>query len=492
LKRKNKKVDLFRNIKYYFTIIIVLLFIFILFKDTEKIKRSPVTIDCENKNYKMAFILVENSTYPSNQSDINKMDILKQRTSETFNLVTNYSASLDTSYPVKVLNMQGNPTVQQITNLFYQTNPDIFDFITIFITYPDSNTQYHLLARNHVKGIGLSIFDASNVYGSNNKLLGINWMKDIDNYYVDPFNLILGVNGILHETSHQWGAFVDYINETGQVSRDLRNPYNIVHWDKKLETRYGLLGGYSWIDNNNGTFTARLYNVSPNGYSNLDLYLLGLIPKEDVGLITLIHSDVNSSVIYPGITIPGVAEIISVQQVINVEGERKFCCVDENCTSPSLQYDLEPGFNFITVPFELTNNDINQVFNTIINDVNRIYYFNNSWKVFRNNLSTPSSLNSIESLSGYIVVMNNQRSLTIRGPINNSSQINSNSGWNLIGINSLSSISIQAALQNLNYTSVWEYNNLLNNYVQLNPLTDNFEPGKAYWIYLNNSGIFNP
>jgi hypothetical protein len=281
--------------------------------------------NCESSNYKMAFILVENSENLHTQQDIDKIILLKQKTSEEFALATKDLSSIDTNYPLVILNRETTPPIQEITKEFYKENPDDFHFLTIFSTYDTGGIQYHIPAKNNINGIGGDIYDATTYYGSEGILLGINWMKDIDMYQTDGFYLILGVNGILHETSHQWGAFIDFIDENGQRSDSLRNPYNIVHWDKKLETGYDLLNGFSWIDNRDGTFTAKATD-GKRGYSNLDLYLMGLISKDEVDSIKLIVSDTDTAEINPGTTISGTIKIISIQQIIDAEGERE--CVE--------------------------------------------------------------------------------------------------------------------------------------------------------------------
>jgi len=173
--------------------------------------------------------------------------------------------------------------------------------------------------------------------------------------------------------------------------------------------------------------------------------------------------------------------------------------IDDNCNGPidegcpiQLIYNLQQGYNFITVPFELTDNNINQVFAGILNDLSRIYAFEVNWKVYRTTPIPPSTLSIISPLKGYIVIMNNPNTISLAGNINSNNQVNLQTGWNLIGTNSLSLINVNTALQGLDYTTVWSYDINQQTYIQLNPLIDNFEPGKAYWVYLNNPGIFNP
>lgn len=329
--------------------------------EPEPVLAQTTSVDCEYQNYKMAFILVENSSNPATQEDINKINTLKQKTSETFAWATRNLASMDTNYPLVILNLENNPLEIEVIKEFYKSNPDNFQFITIFNTYgistQFSGIQHYVPVRNNIEGIGIPIIDRTNDYGSDGRLLGVNWMKTIDMYEVDDdFSLTLGVNGIVHETSHRWGARIDFIDENGQESNSLRNPYNIVHWDKKLETGYDLLNGYSWDDNGDGTFTAKTITDWRKDYSNLDLYLMGLMSKEEAGPIQLIVSDADNADIQPGTTISGTVKIISIQQIIDTEGER--VCLAESVSEPTPTPTPEPT---VTEDQQLIKNLRNQI-----------------------------------------------------------------------------------------------------------------------------------
>ncbi|MBS3146648.1 hypothetical protein J4471_03040, partial [Candidatus Woesearchaeota archaeon] len=165
--------------------------------------------------------------------------------------------------------------------------------------------------------------------------------------------------------------------------------------------------------------------------------------------------------------------------------------IDEGC-SQQLNINLERGFNFISVPFELTNNQIDQVFVGILPNLDRIYSYDSNWLVFRTNFNLPVNLNTVEPLKGYIVIMNNPDAVTFAGNINSNRQRSLSQGWNLISINSVTSINVNSALQGLDYSSVWAYNTDIDDYEELNPNLDQFEPGISYWINLNTNGLFNP
>ena len=156
-------------------------------------------------------------------------------------------------------------------------------------------------------------------------------------------------------------------------------------------------------------------------------------------------------------------------------------------------YNLQRGLNFITVPLELSNNDILQVLSPILPEVDKVYtFYNGRWLIFRNKPNAPSSLNTIEPLRGYIVKMKNPGTFSLQGTIDNNRQLQLSSGWSLIGTNSLTSTPISTALQGLSYDSVWFYDTNTNTYNELNLNSGSLDSTKAYWVQLSNAGTFNP
>ncbi|MBS3147046.1 hypothetical protein J4471_05120, partial [Candidatus Woesearchaeota archaeon] len=172
------------------------------------------------------------------------------------------------------------------------------------------------------------------------------------------------------------------------------------------------------------------------------------------------------------------------------------CTFNTNsCTTgdfSQLTYNLNSGYNFISVPFELQNNNINVLFSSILPQISRIYTYDpTGWGIFRANPNAPSSLTTISTLRGYIIKMKGPASVTLQGTVNNNVQKQLIQGWNLIGITGMNTITVQSALQNLDYDSIWKYDHINNEYTQMNA-SDLIQPGVGYWIYLNNPGIFNP
>ena len=92
---------------------------------------------------------------------------------------------------------------------------------------------------------------------------------------------------IMHEFAHRWLYSVGII-ENGSTTRILNpissHPAQYVHTPAAFRVNSGtdasVMGGSTWADNNNGTFTSPPF--SNYSYSWLDLYLMGLADKSEV------------------------------------------------------------------------------------------------------------------------------------------------------------------------------------------------------------------
>lgn len=169
-----------------------------------------------------------------------------------------------------------------VAQKFYQIHPDSFDFITMFRNFDASmeGFAYHSQVKNQVQGVGLSFFDYTPFYGSAGRLQGFSNQNDI-NYQVDDphfhmYRIHSTMSGMLHETMHQWAAF-------------LNNPDQLVnnsHWYSFSDTKsnYGdsttsAMEGYMWTDIGGGEYQGYAYG---DGLSPLDLYVMGLYDTSQV------------------------------------------------------------------------------------------------------------------------------------------------------------------------------------------------------------------
>jgi hypothetical protein len=81
-----------------------------------------------------------------------------------------------------------------------------------------------------------------------------------------------------HELGHQWLSFARF--DDGIVKSQELLGRQRAHWSYFVDTPNSPMEGNAWVDNKDGTFTTDL--STPSAFSALDLYLMGLLPPEDV------------------------------------------------------------------------------------------------------------------------------------------------------------------------------------------------------------------
>ena len=93
-----------------------------------------------------------------------------------------------------------------VTKRFYSLFPDDFDLINVVYEGSVFQNRTHATAQNQVRGIGMGINNCTSTWGSAGKLLGVTRFP-IDSYF-DVDQGRNGAVGFLHETGHQWLAFL--------------------------------------------------------------------------------------------------------------------------------------------------------------------------------------------------------------------------------------------------------------------------------------------
>jgi hypothetical protein len=216
---------------------------------------------------------------------------------------------------------------QTIAKEFFKTHKDEYDFLVIFSNFdfkmpdPEARAFYHHV-KNNVAGIGLSIFDNSDLFGSNGKLQGLVDMGDVSRFVSDPldpkFEETLYI--LSHELMHRWGAYVRFKDTNGSISTSLLGK-DRSHWSFLLDSKASVLYGNQWQDNGNGTFTSI---GAGKYYSPLDLYLMGFYNKSQVPPMLLIDNPSIDPARMPeiGVTINGTARYITIDGIIAAEGAR--------------------------------------------------------------------------------------------------------------------------------------------------------------------------
>lgn len=185
-----------------------------------------------------------------------------------------------------------NTTIRQ--NLFkdiYKNFKDDFDFIFLVLNEtatPSGMASGELISvSNNTTNIGISPYNNSSDYGSAGKLKAVMSLSKISYIRNGPS---------LHELMHAWGNFIlttNWVqaNGSGPVI-SLINNY-IPHWGFTGGSSNGQLGGFNQadlqfvnIDANKQYFVKEFGGNANNGnvvpYNELELYLMGMIPLEDV------------------------------------------------------------------------------------------------------------------------------------------------------------------------------------------------------------------
>jgi hypothetical protein len=199
----------------------------------------------------------------------------------------------------------------------YSVLPDIFDIAMVQPGMPiyrpsdlAENVPYNVLVSNQVQNIGVDIFDDTALFGSAGVLKSAIFMS---------FSSIAVFD---HEIGHTWGPAI------GQ-SLELYGPrynydFNQGHWNEFADIE-GQMGSYYFDDSGavghfsyQGDDTWQLIpNIIPEPFSPLELYVMGLIPPEEVPPIHILTDPDTSNL--ESITAASV-QTITIEDIIAAEG----------------------------------------------------------------------------------------------------------------------------------------------------------------------------
>ncbi|MBZ4417854.1 CARDB domain-containing protein [Myxococcus sp. RHSTA-1-4] len=217
----------------------------------------------------------------------------------------------------------------RVAQKFYETHGDAYDFLVVLPTFDVDLGQevggYHIVVRNAVQGIGLpSPHDVGAQYGSATRLKGY-----VDVLALNPDALGTSVESaasiLAHEVAHQWSGRVAYLDPVTQARRTDLVGREGAHWSFFLDSDASVLYGSEWTQEVAGSFTSAR---SRTRYSNLDLYLMGLLGPDEVGPLTLLTPGAqvpHQAVDLPpadGTRIDATARTLSINDIIAAEGAR--------------------------------------------------------------------------------------------------------------------------------------------------------------------------
>jgi hypothetical protein len=198
---------------------------------------------------------------------------------------------------------------------FYALFADNFDFINFVEIAGLRGNRFHFGVRNDVSGIGLTLFNNTATYGSAGRLRGIN---------VFPLSTFFdtGSTGFNHETGHQW---INFLSSTSFAS-------GIPHWPKGnaavnimgLSIAGSNVGGmypYVFTPSGQGYVVGAGSNTEQTTFNSMELYLIGLVPSNEVGTFFVLNNQ-NYSVSIGETLQPSQFTVVTVNDVIGAHGAR--------------------------------------------------------------------------------------------------------------------------------------------------------------------------
>lgn len=231
----------------------------------------------------------------------------------------NYDARLPDGSP-------NNIPRKAVTMEYFKTHSDT-DFLVMLSSFdyamPEAGAQgFYSEVKNDVQGINRHLFDSSMLFGSAGRLQGTIDLGNVSALAASPYGPKLDetLTVLGHEIGHRWGSHVRFGNSDGTLNGALLGKDGS-HWSYLLDSKGSLLFGNGWKENGDGTFTS----VSKqSGYSPLDLYLMGMIPREQVPPTLLIDNPAIDKTLMPhlGDTITGTAKTVTIGDIIAAEGPR--------------------------------------------------------------------------------------------------------------------------------------------------------------------------
>jgi len=185
---------------------------------------------------------------------------------------------------------QGNPYVDFVRayQLFRTLHGDDYDHVTFFVDTASGmpsvcGCSFWSGIYNDVQGIGLGAFNSRPTWGTS-RLQGF--------HFLNQGHFPIWRYVMLQEWGHQFGAFVRYRDPVTSATMTDHLLGDLAHWaleldDEKSPMDYDF---NNWVELPGGQFRKVTITSDDRIYSNLDLYLMGLLGPNEVGEFTLLRN----------------------------------------------------------------------------------------------------------------------------------------------------------------------------------------------------------
>ena len=246
---------------------------------------------------------------------------------------------------------------------FYETHPDIYDFIVIYSAIPtNAQAASGLTVKNGIRGNGSFYpdLDETAKYGSNGKLLGSIFMPP--SLGLDASANIDLLRILSHEVAHHWIMYIGDIADCesnpnisvkcAKTPTGLRVNEDGGHWNTNVNTAVlenGLLFEdpnthgfkFAWQMNADGYCSTVAATGSGFRFNDIDLYLMGFISPSEAKPLFWYDLDSEFNEKLGGQKC--VQHTLGVQDIVNTEGVRQ-------PAYPTAQRDFKMGFILLTAP----------------------------------------------------------------------------------------------------------------------------------------------
>jgi len=157
-----------------------------------------------------------------------------------------------------------------------------------------------------------------------------------------------------------------------------------------------------------------------------------------------------------------------VQETVNDCSNNGMICLNGECVADSITITLLPEeWNYISIPVELSNDDISQLEADLV-----LAYNTNGWLV---NIGPFNEISHLDELKGYIIVVSSQKEITFNGVLSDLDYPLVTDEWNLIGVREEATISeIYGAGDYIVYE--WDGSNFVD------VTSEVLQRGVAYWV----------
>ena len=250
-----------------------------------------------------------------------------ERRTDVLSLMTMNPAE-ESTFDDRYLQAKGGIDVQEIARSYFDTHRDDIDFLIIWnAVVPAGSTEIAEFwpVTNSAEGLGKPLFERGELYGSRGKLKGVIHMGRPGDYPLnDSAGMARAVETGVHEFLHQWSGEADFRDLTGADRTELQTS-DTYHWSPYVDI-ISPLGGWGWQDNGDGTFTSQRALLTASQLANLqfpdlDLYLMGLVPRHSVAPFRYVKPDKPSDTL--AATMKGSVQKVTIDEVVYGNGVRR-------------------------------------------------------------------------------------------------------------------------------------------------------------------------